>query len=221
MAVSTPGAYGHVALVVAINGGVITVDQYNYYANGTFSQNKGTPSSFAAPFTRFVHFEKYETANISVGGKATQVPIQLQIPKTAPTTTLRVRPSNGSTAQQASGTIQIQPANGATILQGSGASSSTPIQIHQQTPTNTQQQSPTQTQTPISRQAPQLLLTNLHQPPTLQPPNLHQLLLPKLHQLPKLLPIVRPLEGLHILGQTITMLEVTKELQLLLIKAFK
>jgi surface antigen len=60
VAVRTSGKYGHTAYVSAVNSsGVITVAQYNYAGDGSYSEQSGTKNQLG--FSVFVHFETYET----------------------------------------------------------------------------------------------------------------------------------------------------------------
>jgi len=61
VAVRTTGKYGHTAYVEAVNpDGTIKVSQYNYHADGNYTEEYGTPTFFG--FSVFVHFEDYEIA---------------------------------------------------------------------------------------------------------------------------------------------------------------
>jgi surface antigen len=71
VAVSTSGEYGHVAFVTAVNGGTITVSQYNQKENGDYSVQSGTPTALG--FSSFVHFEAYETNGSLGGGSSAQM----------------------------------------------------------------------------------------------------------------------------------------------------
>ena len=53
-AVRLSGTYGHVAVVESVNGGEITVSQYNNGAIGEYSTQTGTPASLG--FQQFAHF---------------------------------------------------------------------------------------------------------------------------------------------------------------------
>ena len=59
VAVNPTGKYGHVAVVTAVSGGYISVEQYDVNFDGDFSTSSGYPSSLG--FTRFIHFERYAT----------------------------------------------------------------------------------------------------------------------------------------------------------------
>ncbi len=50
---SNEGEYGHVAYVVAVNGGTITVEEYNEHFNGTYDQRTVAASAFSG----FIHFK--------------------------------------------------------------------------------------------------------------------------------------------------------------------
>jgi surface antigen len=50
---SNAGTWGHVAYVVAVSGGSVTIEEYNHYGNGTY--DKRTVS--AATFTGYIHFK--------------------------------------------------------------------------------------------------------------------------------------------------------------------
>lgn len=61
VAVRTSGTFGHTAFVEEVRpDGTIRVSQYNYRADGAYSENVGTPAAFG--FTAFVHFEDFMTA---------------------------------------------------------------------------------------------------------------------------------------------------------------
>ncbi|HSX27960.1 MAG TPA: CHAP domain-containing protein [Candidatus Saccharimonadales bacterium] len=56
-AISTAGTYGHVGFVEETHSdGTITISEYNYKLDGTYSTRSGTPSRLG--FTQFIHFEK-------------------------------------------------------------------------------------------------------------------------------------------------------------------
>ena len=50
---SNAGTYGHVAYVVAVSGGSVTIEEYNYYGNGTYDK-RTVPAS---AFTAYIHFK--------------------------------------------------------------------------------------------------------------------------------------------------------------------
>ena len=50
---SNAGTYGHVAYVVAVSGGNVTIEEYNYYGTGTYDK-RTVP---AATFTGYIHFK--------------------------------------------------------------------------------------------------------------------------------------------------------------------
>jgi surface antigen len=66
VAVSTAGSFGHVAVVVAVTGGQITVSQYNQQQDGNYNTQTGTPASLG--FRSFDHFEAYESVSATGGG---------------------------------------------------------------------------------------------------------------------------------------------------------
>lgn len=58
VAVRTTGTFGHTAFVEEVRpDGTIRVSQYNYRADGNYSENMGTPAAFG--FSVFVHFEDF------------------------------------------------------------------------------------------------------------------------------------------------------------------
>ena len=111
---SPPKKYGHVALVVAYDGTNITVDQYNYYGDGAFTQVTLPPSRFNPPFTKFVHFENYEKVNLPGA-------ITPQTQAAAPATPPKPVPSSSLTVQPAGSSNQLQPASGSSSLQSPGS----------------------------------------------------------------------------------------------------
>jgi surface antigen len=50
---SNAGAYGHVAYVVAVGGGNVTIEEYNHYGNGTYDKR----TVAAGTFTGYIHFK--------------------------------------------------------------------------------------------------------------------------------------------------------------------
>jgi surface antigen len=50
---SNAGTYGHVAYVVAVSGGSVTIEEYNEYGNGTYDKRTVAASSF----TGYIHFK--------------------------------------------------------------------------------------------------------------------------------------------------------------------
>ena len=50
---SNAGTYGHVAYVVAVGGGNVTIEEYNHYYNGTYDK-RTVPAS---TFTGYIHFK--------------------------------------------------------------------------------------------------------------------------------------------------------------------
>lgn len=62
VAVRTAGTFGHLGFVEEVNPagyprGTIKVSQYNYHADGNYTERYGTPAFFG--FVAFVHFEDY------------------------------------------------------------------------------------------------------------------------------------------------------------------
>lgn len=49
---STAGSWGHVAYVVAVGGGNVTIEEYNHYGNGTYSKRTVPVSNFSG----YIHF---------------------------------------------------------------------------------------------------------------------------------------------------------------------
>ena len=54
---SNAGTYGHVAYVVAVSGGSVTVEEYNHAYNGTYDKRTAAASSF----TGYIHFKDIPT----------------------------------------------------------------------------------------------------------------------------------------------------------------
>jgi surface antigen len=54
---SNHGTFGHVAYVVGVSSGSVTIEEYNYYGNGTYDK-RTVPS---AAFTGYIHFKDQPT----------------------------------------------------------------------------------------------------------------------------------------------------------------
>jgi len=82
VAVRTSGTFGHTAFVEEVRpDGTIRVSQYNYRADGTYSENVGTPAAFG--FVAFVHFEDFGTAPPPVAAPAAP-PVEAAAPDVEP-----------------------------------------------------------------------------------------------------------------------------------------
>jgi surface antigen len=86
---SNAGTWGHVAYVVAVNGGSVTIEEYNEHGNGTYDSRTVSASAF----TGYIHFKDPSAAVINQ-------PAPASAPTPAPTTTVTVTtpaPPTGTT----------------------------------------------------------------------------------------------------------------------------
>jgi surface antigen len=65
VAISNAGSFGHIAFVEWVNGGQITVSEYNRAGNGAYGTRSSTPAALG--FTVFAHFEAFMSTPPSGG----------------------------------------------------------------------------------------------------------------------------------------------------------
>jgi surface antigen len=78
---SNAGVFGHVAYVVAVNGGNVTVEEYNYLEKGGYDKRVVSASAF----TGFIHFKDLPSESVTVP-PSTSPPVTPPAPTPPPST---------------------------------------------------------------------------------------------------------------------------------------